>query len=60
MNFWIFKKHKNAGIKHLSDPNGFIECLDTMDDVYKNIDDYNPSRKKKNCVWWHDCRYYDK
>ena len=47
MNFWIFKKHKNAGIKHLSDPNGFIECLDTMDDVYKNIDDYNPSGKKK-------------
>ena len=59
MNFWIFKKHKNPGIKHLSDPNGFIECLNTMDDVYKNIDDYNPNRKK-NCVWWHDCRYYDK
>ena len=27
----------------------FIECSNTMDDVYENIDDYNPNRElKKN------------
>ena len=27
-----------------------------MDDVYNNIDNYNPKRENKNftCVWWHD------
>ena len=43
----LIKQHKNAGIKHYNDLNGFIECSNTMDDVYENIDDYNPSRKSK-------------
>ena len=32
-----------------------------MDNVYNNIDDYNPNRNRKNfsCVWWYDCWYYD-
>ena len=28
----LIKKSKNAGIKHLNDPNAFIECSNTMDD----------------------------
>ena len=43
----MIEKCKNAGIKHLIDPNAFIKCFNTMDDVYENIDDYNPSRKRK-------------
>ena len=45
----LIKKRKVAGIKqmHLNDPNAFIECLNTMDDVYGNIHDYNLSRKIK-------------
>ena len=43
---FLIKKRENAGTKHLNDPNAFIECSNTMDDVYDNIDDYNPSRKK--------------
>ena len=42
----LIKKHKDTGIKHLNDPNAFIECSNTMDDVYENIHDYNPSRKR--------------
>ena len=45
---FLIKKCKNAGTKHLNDLNVFTECSNTMDDVYENIDDYNPSRKKKN------------
>ena len=31
-----------------------------MDDVYEDIDNYNPKKKKSlNCFWRHDCRYYE-
>ena len=43
----MVKKREDAGIKHLNDPNAFIECSNTMDDVYENIHDYNSSRKRK-------------
>ena len=43
----FIKKRKDAGIKHLNDPNAFVECSNTMDDVYENIDDYNSSRKRE-------------
>ena len=46
----ILIKRKDAGIKHLNDPNAFIECSNTMDDVYENIHDYNSSRKRKILV----------
>ena len=43
----LIKKRKDAGIKHLNDPNAFIECSNTMDDVYENIHGYNSRRKRK-------------
>ena len=43
----FIKKCKDAGIKHLNDLNAFIECSNTMDDVYENITNYNPSWKRK-------------
>ena len=50
----LIKKRENAGIKYLNDPNAFIECSNTMDDVYENINDYNPSRKRKNLIVFDD------
>ena len=47
---YLIKKCKNAGIKHLNNPNAFIECSNTMDDAYKNINDYNPSRRRKKLI----------
>ena len=40
-------KKKDAGIKHVNNANAFIVCSNTMDDVYKHIDNYNPKRDKK-------------
>ena len=48
----LIKKRKDAGIKHLNDPNAFIECSNTMYDVYENIHDYNSNRKKKNLIFF--------
>ena len=43
----LIKKRENVGTDHFNDPNAFIECSNKMDDVYENIDDYNPSKKRK-------------
>ena len=45
---YLIKNLENAGIKHLNDSNAIIVCSNTMDNVYENIDDYNPSRNTKN------------
>ena len=50
----MIQKCKDAGIKHLNDSNAFIECSNTMDDVYENIDDYNPNRKRKILIVFDD------
>ena len=50
----LIKKRENTGIKHLNDSSAFIECLNTMDDVYENIDHYNLSRKRKILVAFDD------
>ena len=39
---YLIKKREDAEIKHLNNPNAFIECSNRMDDVYKNINNYNP------------------
>ena len=44
---FLIKKREDVGIKHLNDPNALIECSNMMDDVYENINDYNPIRKTK-------------
>ena len=44
---YLIEKPEDSGIKHLNNPNVFIKCSNTMDDVYDNINDYNPIRKRK-------------
>ena len=44
---YLIKKRENAGIKHVNNPNAFIKCSNTIDDVYQNIDDYNSTIKRK-------------
>ena len=40
--------------KDLSESSTYIECSNTMDNVYKNIDHYNPSRKRKILIVFDD------
>ena len=47
---FLIKKREYAGIKYLNDSKAFIECSNTMDDVYENIDDYNPTTKIKTLL----------
>ena len=45
---YLIKKLEDAGIKHLNNPNPFIESSNTMDDVYENINSYNIIRKRND------------
>ena len=51
---FLIKKHEDAGIKNLNDLNVFIECSNTMDDVYEDIDDYNTNRQRKILIVFDD------
>ena len=50
----MIRTRENAGIKHLNDSKAFIECSNTMNDVYENIDNYNPNRKRKILIVFDD------
>ena len=51
---YLIRNCENAGIKHLNDSKSFIECSDTMNDFYANIDNYNPKRKRKILIVFDD------
>ena len=51
---YLIKKREDVGIKHLNNPNTFIDCSNTMDDVYENIHDYNPNRRRKILIVFDD------
>ena len=51
---FLIKKCGNVGIKYCNDSKAFIDCSNTMHGVYQNIDDYNPSRKRKILIVFDD------
>ena len=51
---YFIKNRGNAGIKHLNDSKAFIECSNTMNDVYANTDNYNLQRKRKILIVFDD------
>ena len=43
----MIEKRKSKGLKHFNDPKAFIEYSNDMQDVYKNIEEYNLAKKRK-------------
>ena len=50
----LIKNCENVGIKHFNDPDSFIEGSTMMDNIYENINDYNPSRERNILVVFDD------
>ena len=46
-NQFLINKIENTGLKHLNDSKAFIEYSNDMDDIYKNIEEYNPNKRCK-------------
>ena len=36
-----------TGLKYLNNSKGFTEFMNDMDDIYKNFEEYNPTKKRK-------------
>ena len=49
---FLMEKHEYIGTKH--DSKAFIECSNTMDEVYENIDDYNPNIQRTILISFDD------
>ena len=43
----LFNKRKSTGLTSLNDSKAFIEYSNNVDDIYKDIEDYNPNKKRK-------------
>ena len=44
---FLIRKRESTGIKHLKDSKAFIEYSDDMNDIYKDIGEYNANKKRK-------------
>ena len=44
---YLINKREKVGLDHFKDPKTFIEYSNDMEDVFKNIENYNPGKKRK-------------
>ena len=51
---YLINRREGVGINHFSDPKAFIEYSNDIDDVYKNINDYNPDKENKILIVFDD------
>ena len=51
---FLVKKREDVGTKHFNDSKAFIKYSSNMVDIYKNIEDYNPNKKRKTLIVFDD------
>ena len=51
---YLINKHEKVGLDHFNDYKAFIEYSNDMLDAYKNIEDYNPDKKRKVLIVFDD------
>ena len=50
----LINKRRSTGLKYLNDSKVFIDYSNDMDDIYKNIEKYNPNNNQKILVVFDD------
>ena len=50
----LINKRESTALMHLNDSNAFIEYSNDMDDIYKNIEKYNPNKRRKILIVFDD------
>ena len=51
---YLINKREKVGLNHFNDPKAFVEYSNDMQDVHKNIEDYNPIKKRKIIIVFDD------
>ena len=46
----LINKRENTGLLYFNDSIAFIEYSNDMDDIYKNMEEYNPNKKRKTLI----------
>ena len=47
---FLINKHEDVGANHFNGSKTFIEYSNNMDNIYKNIEEYNPNKKRKTLI----------
>ena len=50
----LIYKRESTGLNHFNDFKAFTEYSNDMDDIYKNIDEYSPNKKRKILIVFDD------
>ena len=48
------KSKKKKSLKHFNNSKAFIEYSNNMDGIYKNVEEYNPNKKRKILIVFDD------
>ena len=51
---YLVNKRQKVGLDHFNDHKAFMEYSNDMQDIYKNIEDYNPVKKRKVLIIFDD------
>ena len=51
---YLINKREKVGLDHFDDPKAFMEYSNDMQDVHKNIEDYNRGKKRKVLIIFDD------
>ena len=51
---YLINKREKVGLKHYDNAKAFIEYSNDMQDVYKNIDEYNKDKERKILIDFDD------
>ena len=50
----LISGREKVGIQNLKNPKAFIDYSQTIDDVYENLEDYNPTKKRRVLILFDD------
>ena len=53
----LINEREKSGIENLKNPKAFIDYSQTIDDVYENLEDYNPTKKRRVLILFDDMIY---
>ena len=51
---YLINKREKVGLHYFEDPKDFMEYSNHMEDVYKNIENHNPGKKRKILIVFDD------
>ena len=51
---YLINKREKVGANHFNEPKAFMEYSNDMQDVYKNVEDYNPIKKRRVLIIFDD------